>query len=490
MMNSYRARRLRWMPQWVLGLVVLFAAGVAQGQTPVDNVTYDGDNISTITVGGFTVDASELVSGTSDDPLLDDLDPTTGNFGNAGDGHTTVFDDAENFPSGGLTDTNGEGNPDIFVFESAGQDEPDIWATYSDGGPQLEGMPLSVIGGIGSGHWGSAGENRGVDGDQEGAALALNISDLLDAGGSPLSGTATIHALHIQDGGDVDLTTVTVHVIPCPITTTHPGGSQVAEAGETTDSFTVELREAPTAEVTVTLDPQTADISLNGEAPNDAITLTFGTGDWNVPQAVTVKANDDAEDEGPENIAIAIDLSSTDSDFDCGSGTSVAVADNDAAVIVVEQSGGSTDVVEGGATDTYSVTLAQGRGPSSDVLVTIDPLDEPNQVTLNGAGEGEMVTLTFTPANWQTAQTVTVTAIDDAEAEASPHTTALTHVVSSGDAGFDGMALAEVEVNIHENDCGAGPFDATDYNQDCMTNLADFAEFAAKFLNCSLVSCL
>ena len=51
-------------------LAVMTAAGMAQAQTPVDDVTYDGDNIATITVGGFTVDASDLTSGTSDDPPM------------------------------------------------------------------------------------------------------------------------------------------------------------------------------------------------------------------------------------------------------------------------------------------------------------------------------------------------------------------------------------------------------------------------------------
>ena len=420
------------------------------------------------------------------------MNPTTGNFGNADGGHTTVFDDEVDFPNGGLVDTNGAGNPDIFVFESNGQDDLDGgWATYSDGGPQLEGTPIAAAGGLSpGGDWGFAGDGRGVDGDQDGAAMAFNISDLLDAGGSPLSATATIHALHITDDGSVDLTTVAVHVIPCPVTTTHSdGGSLVTEAGESTDSFTVALREAPTAEVTLTVDPSTTDVSLNAEAPNDAITLTFGTDDWNVPQTVTVTANDDGEVEGTENVPINITSASDDPDFDCDSVTQVTVVDNESPVIVIEQSGGSTDPLEGGANDSYDISLALGRAPSSDVLISIDPRDEPNQVTLNGGAEGEIVTVTFTPANWQTAQSVTVAAIDDSEAEASPHTTTLIHAVTSGDAGFDGLPLADIGVNVHENDCGAGPFDSTDFNMDCKVDLTDYAFIAARMMDCSILVC-
>ena len=478
-------------------LAVMASAGVAQAQIPVDGVTYESEDqaaaIATITVGGFTVDAGELVNGISDtDTDVDDLVPTTGAFGNAGglgdivdEGITTVFDDLAIFGQGGLVDTNGAGNPDIFIFESSGQDTPDIWATYSDGGGQVEGAHVTVDG------WGDAGADRGVDGGQDGAAIALNISDL--TGGS---NTATIHALHIADDGSVDLTVIAVHVIPCPVVTTHSdGGSVVAETGETTDSFTVHLFQTPTAEVTLTVDPSTTDISLDGEAPNNPITLTFTTADWNVPQTVTVKANDDGSVDGHQNVPINYTSASTDPDFACDSGTGVLVVDNESAHIAIEETGGSTSPVEGGATDTYSVSMDLGRAPTSDVVITITEADpavgevDPNQVTVNGAGAGGAATLTFTSANWQASQTVTVAAIDDSEQEAEPHAATLAHAVSSSDAGFDGLALSSVAVSVGENDCGAGPFDSADFNADCMVDLTDFAFIAARLLDCSILVC-
>src|SRR6185312_11177513 len=73
-----------------------------------------------------------------------------------------------------------------------------------------------------------------------------------------------------------------------------------------------------------------------------------------------------------------------------------------AAGVTVSQSGGSTAVTEGGATDTFTVAL--NSAPMANVTITI-----------NGTADvaGTPTALTFTSSNWQTPQTVTLTAVDD-----------------------------------------------------------------------------
>jgi len=265
----------------------------------------------------------------------------------------------------------------------------------------------------------------------------------------------------------------------------------VWEEGETTDCFTVVLIEAPEAEVTMTVDPSTADVSLNAEAPNDPVTLTFGTADWNVPQTVTVKANDDALAEGLEVVLIGIDATSTDSKFVFGAGIGATVVDNDAPGIQTVESQGSTDPQEGGASDSYTISLT--FAPTDDVdihLLVSDNLEDANQVVVDPEN------LTFTPANWQAAQAVTVTAVDDALIEAHPHPAAVSHTVSSTDGEYNGFAVDDVVVNVGENDCdvgaaaGAGQeyFD-TDFDLNCFTDIIDFALLATKYLNCTLSIC-
>ncbi len=64
--------------------------------------------------------------------------------------------------------------------------------------------------------------------------------------------------------------------------------------------------------------------------------------------------------------------------------------------------------------------------------------------------------LTFTPANWNVAQTVTVTAVDDAFVEGT-HASTITHTSSSLAANFDGRTIASVVARITDNDMNQPP---------------------------------
>ena len=272
-------------------------------------------------------------------------------------------------------------------------------------------------------------------------------------------------------------------VIACVDATFDAG--QVSEKNSTSDSLVIVLPNEPTDTVTVTVDPATDDVSLDAEGPNDAVTVTFGTDDWDTPQTVIVTANDDAEVEGTEDVVINVSTASTDGRFNCTVQVTVTVLDNDVPGVSVAETGGSTDVFEGGADDNYTVEILMA--PTDTVTVTLDDTGEPNQVTLNGSQVP--VVLTFTLANWQTPQTVTVEAINDDDAEAHPHATTLTHTAASGDANYEGIAINDVDVSIGEDDCGAGPFDPEDFDQNCIVNVLDFAIFTGRFLTCSLALC-
>lgn len=108
----------------------------------------------------------------------------------------------------------------------------------------------------------------------------------------------------------------------------------------------------------------------------------------------------------------------------------------------ITQSGGTTNVTEGGASDSYTVILK--TAPTANVTITLNP---GTQVTVAPA------TLTFTPANWNVAQTVTVTAVDDALVE-GPHIGTITHTSASADAAYNAIAIASVTANITDNDAG------------------------------------
>jgi len=109
--------------------------------------------------------------------------------------------------------------------------------------------------------------------------------------------------------------------------------------------------------------------------------------------------------------------------------------------VTITESGGSTDVIEGGATDTYTVALT--AQPTANVTVTISPDKQTTTAPTS---------LTFTPANWDTPQTVTVTAVVDGIDEVDPHPGVISHTTTSGDSTFDGLAVADVVANVGDAD--------------------------------------
>lgn len=104
----------------------------------------------------------------------------------------------------------------------------------------------------------------------------------------------------------------------------------------------------------------------------------------------------------------------------------------------VKLSTASLSLVEGGGTDTYTVVLA--NAPNANAIVTVSP---GSQLTASPTQ------LTFTPANWDTPQTVTVQAMQNNIVEA-PHTSVLAHTVSSTDARYNGITIGSVNVTIKD----------------------------------------
>jgi len=70
--------------------------------------------------------------------------------------------------------------------------------------------------------------------------------------------------------------------------------------------------------------------------------------------------------------------------------------------VTIVESGGSTDVTEGGATDTYTIVL--NSVPTANVTISFN----------TGSQVAAISPITFTPANALTPQVITVSAIDDA----------------------------------------------------------------------------
>ena len=153
-----------------------------------------------------------------------------------------------------------------------------------------------------------------------------------------------------------------------------------------------------------------------------------------------LRAVDDALAEGPQTATVSHAASSADPNYGGISIGSVTanIADDDMASVSVAPT--TVAVTEGGASDAYDVVLTSQ--PTASVTVTITA---GTQVTT------APTTLTFTTANWDVAQRVTVTAVDDAAAEGS-HTALIGHGVSSADPTYDALVASDVFAAIADND--------------------------------------
>ena len=218
-----------------------------------------------------------------------------------------------------------------------------------------------------------------------------------------------------------------------------PNSNLVTTESGGVDSFNVVLETRPTNDVTIPV--SSGDIT---EGTVSVSSLTFNSGNWDTPQTVIVTGIDDAIDDGPVAYTVTLGLPTT-SDVLYGaidpSDVTLTNSDDDGVDVIFTQSSGSTDVSEDGIIDSYSVVL--NTQPLDDVVVTAVP------------GSGLNVTpstLTFTTANWNSAQSFAVSAIDDDVAEGD-HSGSITHTASStGDVDYDGLAISNISVDITDND--------------------------------------
>lgn len=223
--------------------------------------------------------------------------------------------------------------------------------------------------------------------------------------------------------------------------------------GATASVIQVVLTSQPSANVTLTI---TGLVATEGSL--SATTLTFtptGGTAWNVPQDLTITGVNDAYDDGDQVYTLTLDPSSTDGAYNPLSNQTISVTntDNDAAGVVITQSGGTTVVAETGTTDTYTVQLASRPIATATITVTPD-----SQVRVNGSAVP--IVLTFNPAlsspaanGWDTVRTITVSAVVDTFDEANPHAANITHTVANYvDQSSAAITASPVSVTVNDND--------------------------------------
>ena len=218
-------------------------------------------------------------------------------------------------------------------------------------------------------------------------------------------------------------------------------------------SYTVVLSRQPTAEVTVAISGHAdTDLTLGGETLSADYELIFTTENWETAQTVTVNAGED-DDAVADEATLTHVVTGGDYDGLVARAVKVATADNDTAGVSVST---TTLTVLEGQTNDYTVVLT--AQPSADVTVTVSGHSS-TDITLSGTTLSADNELTFTSGNWDTAQTVSVTAAEDDDSVSDTGVT-LAHAVN-GTGEYASVTTDDLEVTITENDTAGVSIDPT-----------------------------
>ncbi len=212
-----------------------------------------------------------------------------------------------------------------------------------------------------------------------------------------------------------------------------PATIPAAAEPSTTTTFNVALNVKPASDVTVTLTASAA-VTL------DKASLLFTASNYNTPQAVVATPVNDDVDNGASRSA-TVTLASSSNAYP---GKSIVLTVNDDDTNGITVGGGTPKATEGGATDTFTVALS-AKPSGNVVLLLTHPAGE---FTLSASS------LTFSATNWNTAQTVTVTAIDDTEDELAIEQFDVTISVDDANSAdeYDAVADVKVAVQIADDD--------------------------------------
>ncbi len=209
-----------------------------------------------------------------------------------------------------------------------------------------------------------------------------------------------------------------------------------------TATFAVRLNSEPAANVDIAI--ASSDTGEGTVSPTD---LTFTPINWNADRTVTVAGIDDDLADGNQSFSITLSpATSTDIDYNGLDPADVTVVntDDESAGTTVDSISGNTPEI--GGTATFAVRL--NSEPAADVEIAVDSSD-------TGEGTVSPTDLTFTPANWDADQTVTVTGIDDDLADGNQSFTITLAAATSADSDYDGIDPADVTV-VNTDDDSAG----------------------------------
>lgn len=321
----------------------------------------------------------------------------------------------------------------------------------ADGGFLVAWESIAVLGDLGKGMWGAAYNSDGSvrdpifhintvsTGDQSNPAIAVNAEGQVvvawDSNKTGQNHEATFRRFRMSSAQVVSVSATT------------PAGSEENQAegvytftrgqGHTTGQIDILFSWSGDAVYNsdfVFISANGGLHPVDGGAKTGIITIPNGL----FQVTLRVRPIDDGTEESDETVVIAIEDDDTvPSDYVSGVvNATVTIGDNDSDDLSVTP---TTLNVNEGDSDTFDVVLLSA--PSGDVVVSITKLGGDDDLN------ADQTSLLFTTANWNIAQTVTVSALEDLD---------LTNGNSSFRVSAVGLAATVVAVGEVDNDLPAG----------------------------------
>lgn len=206
---------------------------------------------------------------------------------------------------------------------------------------------------------------------------------------------------------------------------TPTSGLTTSESGVKAN-FSVVLNSMPTSNVSIPISTSNAT-----EGKIDISSLLFTPDNWNIPQSVTVSGVNDFIADGNISYSIIIGTTtSSDLNYNGIDPTDVSLVntDNDSTGITVSSVSGNTS--ESGTTATFTIVL--NSSPTSLVGIT---------VSSSNSAEGTVTPtgISFSTANWNIPQTITITGVNDSVADGDITYSIITNPATSSDPLYNGI---------------------------------------------------
>jgi len=231
--------------------------------------------------------------------------------------------------------------------------------------------------------------------------------------------------------------------------TISPTNLSINETGERTSSpFNVSVNSQPSASIEIDIttgDSSEALISQNSGTPNTTLRLVFTETNWSTAQTVIVTSQHDRENDG--NQTIQINLSNVTSADPAYSNLPV----DDVTVEVVD-----TDIATANFTPSQDLVTTENLGQASfSVVLTKQPSSNVSfNLSSSNVAEGtiDKTSLTFTPVNFNSAQLVTITGVDDTTFDGTQVYTIVTDAMVSNDPDYNNVNPIDISVSNLDNE--------------------------------------